>query len=309
MAGLAQRDALEPTSPSTERNPWSPVRHQNPVYKLFPRAPEKAGLSTRRDRKTERGSREAPLPDPHESRKVEQSLPLFAPSSAYRGQVASEGRRGRSAGRWQLTSVFQPVAELTALADPWLSFLIRLHRGAHRSRAGGGGGGRGRVAPRWRPRDSGSRGAAALAAQSRLHGAGLQIPRGEADHDGDKSPKCQGPRAPRESFNPTAVSGRSAASSASGGGWGRAVAAALRPREQVRAAGTRPKALSPGTRIDAPRRVEREGPGPSRRVEAEGTVRGRGDQPEASSGLGEGVTEDAPPTHVADWCPGGTPPP
>lgn len=133
---------------------------------------------------------------------------------------------------------------------------------------------------------------------------GLQIPRGEADHDGDKSPKCQGPRAPRESFTPTAVSGRSAASSASGGGWGRAVAAALRPRGQVRAAGTRPETLSPGTRIDAPRRVEREGPGRSRRVEAEGTVRGRGDQPEASAGLGEGVTEDAPPTHVADWCPG-----
>lgn len=124
-----------------------------------------------------------------------------------------------------------------------------------------------------------------------------------------RSPKCQRPRAPRESFARTAVSGRSAASTPSGGGWCRAVAAALRPRGQVRAAGTRPEALSPGTGIDAPRRVEREGPGRSRRVEAEGTVRGRGDQPAGSAGLGEGVTEDAPPTHVADWCPGGTLPP
>lgn len=138
---------------------------------------------------------------------------------------------------------------------------------------------------------------------------GLQIPRGEADHDGDRSPKCQGRRARRESFTPTAVSGKSAASSACGGGWGRAVAAALRPRGQVRAAGTRPEALSPGTGIDALRRLEREGPGRSRRAEAEGTVRGRGDQPEPSAGLGEGVTEDAPPTHVSDWCPRGTPPP
>lgn len=191
---------------------------------------------------------------------MELSPPLFAPSSAYRGQVASEGRRGRSSGRWQLTSVLKPVAELAALADPRLPLLVRLHRGAQRSRVGGGGGGRGRVAPRWRPRDSRARGAAALAARGPLHGAGAaDPPRGEADHDGDTGPKCQGPRARRKSFTRTAVSGRSAASSACGGGWGRAVAAALRPRGQVRAAGTRPEALSPGTGIDAPRRVEREG--------------------------------------------------
>lgn len=90
---------------------------------------------------------------------------------------------------------------------------------------------------------------------------GLQIPLGEVDRDRDTSPKCQEPRARKESFTRAAVSGTSAASSASGGGWGRAVAAALRPRGQVRAAGTRPKAPSPGTGIDAPRRVEREGPG------------------------------------------------
>lgn len=97
---------------------------------------------------------------------------------------------------------------------------------------------------------------------------------------------------------------------ACGGGWGRAVAAALRPRGQVRVAGTRPEALSPGTGIDAPRRVEREeDPGTGQAHGSQGTVRGRGDQPAASAGLSEGVAEDAPPTRVADWCPGGTLPP
>lgn len=155
---------------------WSPIKHQEHGLQTFPAGTGEGWPRHPRGSEAERGSQEAPLPDPQGSRKVEQSLPLFALSSAYRGQVASEGRRGRSAGRWQLTSVLQPVAELAALADPRLPFLVRLHRGAQRSRAGGGGGGRGRVAPRWRPRDSGARGAAALAARGRLHGAGAADP-------------------------------------------------------------------------------------------------------------------------------------
>ena len=44
----------------------------------------------------------------------------------------------------------------------------------------------------------------------------------------------------------------------------------------MRATGTRPEALSLATGIDAPRRVEREGPARARRAEAEGLLGGVG---------------------------------
>lgn len=170
-----QRDALDPTSPGTERNPLVPYKPPRTRSANFSRG-EQAGLDTRQDREPKRGSQETPLPGPHGSREVGMSLLLSVRSPTCRGQVASERRRGRSPGRWQLTSILQPIAELAAFTDPRLPFLVRLHRRAQRGRARGGGGDRGRVAPRWRSRDSGARRAAALAAGCRLHEAGAADP-------------------------------------------------------------------------------------------------------------------------------------
>lgn len=70
-----------------------------------------------------------------------------------------------------------------------------------------------------------------------------------------------------------------------------------------------PRGAEPGHRDRYTKAGGEGGPGTGQACGSRGTVRGRGDQPAASSGLGEGVTEDAPPTRVADWCPGGTLPP
>lgn len=97
-------------------------------------------------------------------------------AAPHRARPAGErGRaRGRGPGRRALTSVLQPVAELAALADAQLPLLLGLRRLARRGAQRAGGGGRGRVAP-GRRRDCGTRGAAALAARGRLHGARRRV--------------------------------------------------------------------------------------------------------------------------------------
>lgn len=237
-----------------------------------------------------------------------------SPHTAGQGQGPDPGK----GPRWHaLTSILQPVAELAALADPQLLPVLGMQRflwrGAQRTR----GGGQGRVAP-GRRRDCGARRAAALAARGRFHGAGQQIPAATRSATGTRvrsarrrgsqrakgrtdSAERGGGRARRSGGAPAAggagVSRSRATRAAGGRGWGRAVAAALRPRGQVRAAGTRPEAPAP-----EPEQGNQCG---GRDPVGSDARRLRGATGDAGR-LGQRlvrVREDTCPTHAARWCP------
>lgn len=241
-----------------------------------------------------------------------------SPRTPGQGKGPDPGKRPRKGA---LTSIFQTVAELAALADPQLLPLLGMQRflcwGAQRTR----GGGQGRVAPR-RWRDCGARRAAALAARGRLHGAGQQIAAAttsttetrvrSARRCGSQRAKGRTDSAEREGVRARRSGGaraaggagvsRSRATRAAGGrGWGRTVAAALRLRGQVRASGTRPEAPAP-----EPEQGNQCGGRDPVGSDARRLPETTGDAGRLGQGLVR-VREETCPTHAARWFPEGNP--
>lgn len=210
-----------PHLPARRGIPRSPIRHQEPGLQTFPE-----GTGEFWPRPTEIGKlkgalrrrRCASLTDPESWNSRFRSLHQ-APHIGDRWLQRGGEERARGGGSSPRSS------------SPSLNWPLSLIRGCRSSSGcteeliGAGLGAGAAVEGAW-PRGGGRGTPGPGGLRRSLPGAGsmapgLQIPRGEADRDGDTSPKCQGPRARRESFTPTAVSGRSAASSACGGGWGR----------------------------------------------------------------------------------------
>lgn len=199
---------------------------------------------------------EAPSPGPTASGKAgpEQRL-LIAPARP--GKGPGQGK-GPGAARAHLGP--QPVAELAALADAQLPLLLGLRRLARRGAQPGPEAAARRVAP-GRRRDCGTRGAAALAARGRLHGARRRVQAATTSAAGTRvrsarrrgwgrrrdGPTAQAPQVEVRRRQGAGGVRECAARVAGGRDSGPAAAAALRPRGQVRAAepAPRPRRRSP----------------------------------------------------------------